>query len=137
MYATIFRLLPQTRLYYETEITNSHSYCLQNVYMYYHMHIAEYDSDYNILYYAVGSQMWLLCRILPCMIGDSVLPQDRKWKNYILLLKIMTYLFSPYISEEDCSYLGVGTQFLYNMYIKSILSTLIYVFIKAPWPGRT
>lgn len=54
-----------------------------------------------------ASQMWLLSRLLPVMIGHKIPESDSHWLNYLLLLRITDYLFSPVICYEDCSYLKV------------------------------
>lgn len=43
------------------------------------------------------------------MIGCYVPKDDEHWLNFLLLLKIMDYLFSPVTSEGDCAYLKVST----------------------------
>ena len=61
----------------------------------------------------LASQMWLLGRLLPVMIGHFVPDVDIFWKNYLLLLKIMDYLFSPITSQGNCQYLQVHLQYMY------------------------
>lgn len=51
--------------------------------------------------------MWLLGRILSSLIGDMVPDDDEKWKNFLLLMEIVDFLFCPTISEEECAYLAV------------------------------
>ena len=34
--------------------------------------------------------------------------EDEHWANYLLLLRIIDYLFSPVTSEEDCQYMKVN-----------------------------
>ena len=43
-------------------------------------------------------------RLLPAMTADKIPDDDRHWINYLLLLKIMQYLFAPAISKEECHY---------------------------------
>ena len=42
--------------------------------------------------------MWLLGRILPLIIGDLIPDDDAMWSNYLLLMEIVDYLFSPQLS---------------------------------------
>ena len=55
----------------------------------------------------IASQMWLLGRMIPCMVGDRVMEGDENWENYLLLLRIVDYLFAPAISYEETVYLKV------------------------------
>ena len=52
--------------------------------------------------------MAMLLRLLPVMIGHKVPSEDEHWANYLLLLRIIDYLFSPVTSEEDCRYVKVN-----------------------------
>ena len=38
----------------------------------------------------------------------KVLSEDQHWANYLLLLRIIDYLFYPVTSEEDCQYMKVN-----------------------------
>ena len=51
--------------------------------------------------------MWLLGRMLPCMVGDKVMDDDENWENCLLLLCIVDYLFAPAISCDETVYLKV------------------------------
>lgn len=46
--------------------------------------------------------MWCLAWLLPLMIGDQVSSDDEHWKNFLLLLTILDYIFSPVVSS-DCA----------------------------------
>ena len=48
-----------------------------------------------------------LGRMIPCMVGDRVMEGDENWENYLLLLRIVDYLFAPAISYEETVYLKV------------------------------
>ncbi len=50
----------------------------------------------------VAAQMWLLGRLLPLAVGPKVPADDERWVNFILLMKIVGYLFSP---KDDAAYL--------------------------------
>lgn len=54
---------------------------------------------------SVAAQMWCLSRLLPLMIGDKIPEDDSNWKNFILLLEIIDYIFAPEISCDDVAYL--------------------------------
>ncbi len=49
--------------------------------------------------------MWLLGRLLPLAFGPKVPADDKRWVNFILLMKIMGYLLSPKVKEDDAAYL--------------------------------
>lgn len=55
----------------------------------------------------LAAQMWCLSRLLPLMIGKDVGADDQHWDNFLLLLKIMDYIFAPIVSQEVASYLRV------------------------------
>ena len=52
---------------------------------------------------ASASQMLLLIRILPLMIGDTIPNSDPNWKCFILLTKIVDILVSPWSSADLCA----------------------------------
>ena len=52
--------------------------------------------------------MAMLGQLIPVMIGHKVLSEDQHWANYLLLLRIIDYLFYPVTSEEDCQYMKVN-----------------------------
>lgn len=52
-----------------------------------------------------ASQSWLLGCYLPLMIGDMVPKDDDHWMCYTLLLRIMQYLFTPKLTEDDLAIL--------------------------------
>lgn len=41
------------------------------------------------------------------MIGDYVPQDDEHWLNYLLMLEITDYLFSPIINADEAAYLSV------------------------------
>ena len=49
--------------------------------------------------------MWLLGRVLPLVIGDYIPDDDEYWANFLKLLDITDFLFSPDITSEHVSYL--------------------------------
>lgn len=69
--------------------------------------LCDYDNWHACHFINIASQMWLLGRLLPLMVGHLVPKENSKWKNILLLLKIMGYLLSPVISDDDCIYLKV------------------------------
>lgn len=48
----------------------------------------------------IASQMSLLGRILPLLVGRMVELDDSKWENFILLMEIVDILFCPMYSRE-------------------------------------
>ena len=55
--------------------------------------------------YLSASQMWMLGRYLPVMIGRHIPSDDDHWRCYNLLLIIMQYLFAPKLQEDDLALL--------------------------------
>ena len=55
----------------------------------------------------VAMQAWVLCRLMPFMIGEHIPEDDENWLNYLLMLEIADYLFAPIISAEEAAYLSV------------------------------
>ena len=49
--------------------------------------------------------MWCLARLLPLIIGDQIPEGDDHWDNFLLLLKISEYVFSPVSSKEIAAFL--------------------------------
>ncbi len=53
-----------------------------------------------------ASQMWLLGRVLPLMVGHLV-PEDDKWANLLLMLEITGYLFAPRLTSDEADYVAL------------------------------
>ena len=47
------------------------------------------------------SQMWLLARLLPIMIGSKVQDDDERWGDLVLLLEIADVLMALEITEDE------------------------------------
>lgn len=58
-----------------------------------------------LLFYFPASQMWCLSRLLPLIIGQLVPEDDDHWKNFLLLLRITDFVFSPVLSRTSAMYL--------------------------------
>ena len=58
------------------------------------------------IYNFIASQMWLLGRILPLLIGEYIPEEDERWTLYLQLMNIVDILFSPYITEDYAIYLS-------------------------------
>ena len=54
-----------------------------------------------------ASEMLLLARIIPFILGDKIPTEDMHYNCFLQLLKILQIVMSPYISEEVPSYLRV------------------------------
>ena len=54
----------------------------------------------------IAAQMWLLGRILPLIIGDMVPEGEAKWKNFLVMMRIVDLLFTPTITEDLVGYLS-------------------------------
>ena len=52
-----------------------------------------------------ASQMWLLARIFPILIGDQIPRDDRNWDCFLQLLKICEVCASPVLSADSAAYL--------------------------------
>lgn len=59
----------------------------------------------HVYVYITATQMWLLARHLPLMIGAEIPIDDEHWMSFTLLLQIMQYLFAPKLSEDDLAIL--------------------------------
>lgn len=55
----------------------------------------------------IASQMWLLGRLLPQMIGSWIPRDNEHWLLYLLLLDVIDILFAPDVTEEDIALLSV------------------------------
>ena len=63
----------------------------------------------------VASQTWCLGRFLPLLVADKIPLDDENWENYLHLIKIMDYIFSPSTTEVTISTLTVLIEdFLYD-----------------------
>ena len=54
-----------------------------------------------------AAQMWLLAKLLPLIIGQYIPSDDEHWENFLLMMRIAGYLFSPKITSDDAAYLQV------------------------------
>ena len=70
------------------------------MYMYY---IYEYIGTFLF----IASQMWLLGRSLPAMVGHLVPEEDEHWQNLMLLLRIVDYLLAPRLTPDEADYVQV------------------------------
>ena len=52
-----------------------------------------------------AAQMWCLARYLPMMIGKKIPALQPNWLNFLLLLTIVDYVFSPTSSNDIVAYL--------------------------------
>lgn len=59
---------------------------------------------YMILYLA--SQMWLLSRVLPLIIGDCIPDDDDYWLLFLQMMEIVDLLFSPKLTQDHAAYLS-------------------------------
>ena len=54
----------------------------------------------------LASQMWLLGRVLPLVIGDWVPDDDSHWLLYLSLMEIVDLVFSPKLSQDHVAYIS-------------------------------
>ena len=59
------------------------------------------------LNFVTASQMWVLGRFLPLMIGHLISEDDDHWTHYIQLLEIVDIIFAPIIDSDAPGYLEV------------------------------
>ena len=52
-----------------------------------------------------ASQMWLLARIFPLLVGDLISRDDQNWLCYLKLLKICEMCNAPVLSEDSAAFL--------------------------------
>ena len=52
---------------------------------------------------SLASQMWLLGRILPLIIGEHVPEDDERWMLFLRLMVIVNILFAPSTPRGLCS----------------------------------
>ena len=55
----------------------------------------------------VAAQMLMLAKLLPLAIGDLIPDDDEFWACFLIMMEIMSYLFSPVLSEDHAAYLQV------------------------------
>ena len=65
------------------------------------------DVTVIIVCHYAASQMWLLGRLLPVMVGRFIPESDACWQNYVLLLDIVDILMAPEVVPSDISLLAV------------------------------
>ena len=51
--------------------------------------------------------MWYLGRLLPLILGNVVPHGDQNWECFLLLLRVVDYVFAPVISHDITSYLKI------------------------------
>lgn len=55
----------------------------------------------------LASQMWLLGRLLPLMIGECIPDDDSHWKCYLNLLRILTIATAVEVTEDTIALLAL------------------------------
>ena len=55
----------------------------------------------------LASQMWLLGRILPIVIGEFVPQQDEHWELFLTMMEIIDLLFAPTTTADHAAYLAL------------------------------
>ena len=65
-----------------------------------------HNINYHTHIFTAASQMWLLARLLPIMIGSRVTEDSECWANFVLLLDIADLLLAPESSEDEASLLS-------------------------------
>ena len=60
-----------------------------------------------------AAQMWMFARLLPLLNGHCIPSDDEHWENFLLMMKIADYLFSPKVTSDDAAYFQVGNNYNY------------------------
>ena len=60
----------------------------------------------HVFFMYIASQMWLLGRVLPLIIGDCIPDDDKHWLLFLRLMVIVDLLFAPSIPQDYVSYLS-------------------------------
>ena len=64
--------------------------------------------NYALFYIRLtAAQMWCLSRLLPMMIDYKIPVADVRWQNFLLLSKIIDYIFVPVLLLDHVAYLHV------------------------------
>lgn len=58
------------------------------------------------IFIQLASQMWLLVRILPLIIGEYVPENDERWRLYLDVMNIVDILFAPNTTTDHPAYLA-------------------------------
>lgn len=56
-------------------------------------------------YPSIADQMWCLARLLPFMVGDIILTDDKHWLDFLAFLTIIDYVFGPVVSPGIVTFL--------------------------------
>lgn len=51
--------------------------------------------------------MLMLSKLLPLAVGNLVPNDDESWRCFLIMMEIVSYLFSPVICEDHAAYLQV------------------------------
>lgn len=65
-----------------------------------------------------ASQMWLLAKIFPLIIGDLVPRNDTNWECFLKLLKICEICTAPVLSENSAAYIEILIEEHHSMFQK-------------------
>lgn len=66
--------------------------------------------------FVLASQMWLLGRLLPLMVGDAIPEGDAHWMCYVDLLRILCIATAVEITEDAIDVLSLIIEdFLFNI----------------------
>ncbi len=58
-----------------------------------------------MLHFIIATQIWCLARLLPLMIGEKIEVDSVYWKNFLLQMRIVDYIFAPVVSQDIAAYL--------------------------------
>ena len=79
----------------------------------------------------IASQMWVLGRFLPLMIGHLISEDDDHWTHYIQLLEIVDMIFAPIIDSSAPGYLEVlieeNLEDFVKLYKETVLAKMHYL----------
>ena len=81
------------------------------------MFTTQYTNYFLFTLQHVATQMWCLGRLLPMIIGSSIQEDNAHWNNFLLMLKIINFVFSPLLSRSIATYLV----YLIDDYLKTFV----------------
>ena len=92
------------------------------------MHVAQF--------FSLASEMWCLGRYLPLLIGDLIPEDDENWQNFLWLMSIVDYIFTPVCTAIIVAHLGHQIQLFLTdfktLYPESNLTPKMHYLVHYP-----
>ena len=83
----------------------------------------------------IASQMWLLGRMLPLMVGQHIPESDLHWKSYLDLLRILTLATAFEVTQDTISLMSLLVEnYLsgYNMLYPNGITPKLHYLVHLP-----